>query len=69
MTVAYLKGDTFTFIDAASELAFTVDGDYDRYALASNNKNGLDITDFEVEYTSSTCVFTNKQRTEFLSCS
>ena len=65
MTVAYLQGDTFTFIDVSSALAFTVDGDYDRYALASNNKNGLDITDFEIEYTSVTRVFTNKQNSGY----
>ena len=65
MTVAYLQGDTFTFIDVASGLAFTIDGDFNRYALASNNKNGLDITDFEIEYTSSTCVFTNKQNSGY----
>lgn len=52
LTVAYLEGDTFNFIDASSSLSFTVVGDYDRYALAAGNRNGLNVNNFEVEYSS-----------------
>lgn len=52
LCVAYLKEDTFSFKDVMSTLAFTVSGDYDRFAIAAGNKDGLNFTDFEVTYTS-----------------
>ena len=65
LTVAYLKKDTFTFTDASSSLAFSVDGDYDSYALAANNRDGVIVTNFEVEYTSEQTAFTQKQKTGY----
>lgn len=52
LTVAYLEGTTFKFMDVSSTLSFTVSGDYDRFALAAGNKDGLNFTDFEVTCTS-----------------
>ena len=65
LTVAYLQGDTFTFVDASSSLAFTVDGDYDNYALAANNRKGLIVTNLEVEHTSQHTTFNQKQNTGY----
>ena len=50
--VAYLDGNTFSFIDASSALDFTVSGGYDEYAFASAEKDGLIYTGAEVEYSS-----------------
>lgn len=52
LTVAYLDGDTFSFVDVSSALSFTVDGDYDHYAVCANNYDGLTYTTFTVEYSS-----------------
>lgn len=52
ITAAYLNGDTFSFIDVASFITFTVTGDYDKYALGAADRDGVIITTFEVEYTS-----------------
>ena len=61
LTISYLSGDTFNFIDVSSLLSFTVDGDYDSYAIASNDRNGICITRFEAEYSSETKKFNPKQ--------
>ena len=53
LTVAYLNGDTFQFIDASSALDFTVSGGYDGYAIAAANRDGINVTKLEVEYNSS----------------
>ena len=50
--VAYLKGDTFEFIDACCALEFTVSGDFDSYAIAANNRDGLRLKEFQADYTS-----------------
>ena len=65
ITVAYLKDDTFTFIDASSAVSFTVDGDYDNYAFAAGNRNGLNVTYLEVIHTSAQTTFTQKQNTGY----
>ena len=65
LTAAYLVGDTFTFIDVSSSLSFTVSGDYDKYALCSNVRDGLTITNFEVEYSSATRKYTQKANTGY----
>ncbi len=65
LTVAYLEGDTFTFTDVSSALAFTVSGDYDRYALSANDRDGVIVTDFEIEYTSQKCEFNHRQNTGY----
>lgn len=52
LTAAYLSGDTFTFIDVSSSMSFTVTGNYDKYAIASNVREGITVTNFEVDYTS-----------------
>lgn len=52
LTVAYLSGDTFNFIDVASSLTFKVTGDYDSYALCAGDRDGMEVTDFCVDYTS-----------------
>ena len=51
-TVAYLDGDTFTFVDASAFLTFTVDGDFNQYAISSAIKDGLRATSFQADYTS-----------------
>ena len=65
LTISYLSGDTFNFIDVSSLLSFTVDGDYDSYAIASNDRNGICITRFEAEYSSETKKFNPKRRISF----
>lgn len=61
LLAAYLSGDTFTFIDASSTLAFTVNGDINRFALAANNREGINPTRFDVEYSSEKKVFYKPQ--------
>ena len=61
LTMAYLNGDTFMFVDASSMIAFSISGDYDGYAIATGDRNGLNITRLEVEYTSSKTSFSQKQ--------
>jgi hypothetical protein len=61
LTQAYLKDDTFTFIDISSLVTFSVDGDYDNWAICSNNRNGICITRFESEFSSAQKKFTYKQ--------
>lgn len=61
LTQAYLKDDTFTFIDVSSYISFSVDGDYDSWALCSNDRNALNITRFECEYSSEKKSFKYKQ--------
>ena len=58
--VAYLEKDTFTFIDASGSISFTITGDYDSFALAGNKREGIVINDFEVEHTSKTTEFVQK---------
>lgn len=52
MTVAYLDGDTFSFIDANSAIDFTISGGYEEYAFASASREGIIYTTAEVEYSS-----------------
>ena len=52
LTVAYLKDDTFTFIDVSSALTFNVSGDFDNYALAAGDRSGVVVSSFDIEYTS-----------------
>ena len=59
--VAYLIGDTFSFIDASSAIDFKVSGGYEEYAFAAASKEGLIYTNAEVEYSSSKKKITPKQ--------
>ncbi len=53
LTVAYLAGDTFNFIDVSSAISFTVGGgDYNQFALCANDRIGMNITSLEVDHTS-----------------
>lgn len=61
LTQAYLKDDTFSFIDISSLVTFAVDGDYDSWAICSNDRNGLCITRFESSYDSGQKKFNYKQ--------
>ncbi|MBQ9583588.1 MAG: hypothetical protein IJR25_04610 [Bacteroidales bacterium] len=61
LMAAYLSGDTFNFIDVSSSLAFTVTADYNRFALAAGNRDGMNATKFEVEYTSANKEFGARQ--------
>ena len=61
LTQAYLVDDTFTFIDVSSLISFSVDGDYDSWAICANDRNGICITRFESEYSSQTKAFNYKQ--------
>ena len=63
--VAYLDKDTFTFIDASGSISFTVTGDYDRFAFAGNGREGIVISDFQVEYTSQKTTFTQKENSGY----
>ena len=63
--VAYLDKDTFTFIDASGSISFTVSGDYDRFAFAGKGREGVVISDFQVEYTSQNTVFTQKENSGY----
>ena len=65
ITAAYLKGDTFSFIDVSSVLSFSVSGDYDSYALCAGNRDGMTVTHFTVEYTSSGFATEQKQNTGY----
>ena len=61
LTQAYLTDDTFTFVDVSSQISFTVDGDYDNWAICSNDRDGICITRFESEYSSAGKKFNYKQ--------
>ena len=61
LTQAYLKDDTFEFIDVSSLLTFSVDGDYDNWAICSADKAPVCITRFECEYNSASKKFNHKQ--------
>ena len=52
ISVAYLSGDTFTFVDVSSALSFSVSGDYDQYAICESSFDGLNYTNVTVEYSS-----------------
>lgn len=60
LTISYLEGDTFNFMDVSSMLNFTVSGDYDQYAISANNFDGLTFTSFEVEHSSDKTKYTTK---------
>ena len=60
LTISYLEGDTFNFVDVSSMLSFTVTGDYNQYALVANNFDGLTYTSLEVEYSSEKTKYTAK---------
>ena len=61
LTQAYLTDDTFKFIDVSALISFTADGDYDSWAICSNDRNGICITKFESEYSSEKKAFNYKQ--------
>ena len=63
LTVAYLSGDTFTFKDVSASFSFSVSGDYDKYALCGKVRDGVTVTNFEVEYTSKGTTMTIKENT------
>lgn len=65
LTAAYLNGDTFTFIDVSSSLTFSVSGDYDKYALCCNVRDGIEVNNFEVDYTSKGITMTQKANTGY----
>ncbi len=65
LTVAYLDADTFKFIDASSTLLFSVSGDFDNFALAANNRDGVIVTNFVVDYTSAKTTFTQKENSGY----
>lgn len=60
LTISYLEDDTFNFIDVSTRIKFSVNGDYNQFALASNDHSGINITRFEVEYSSETKTFNHK---------
>ena len=41
-------------------MSFTVTGDYDKYAIASNVREGITVTNFEVDYTSAGITYNQK---------
>ena len=49
--IAYLKGDTFEFADASCAIKFKVSG-YDKFIVASNTREGMCITGYDVDYSS-----------------
>ena len=61
LMTAYLKDDTFTFKDASAQIAFSIKGDYDAFAIAAGDRNGINVTRLEVEHTSEKFVLTPKQ--------
>ena len=61
LTQAYLTGDTFNFIDISSLITFSVKGDFDNWAICSNDRNSICITKFECEYSSQKKAFNYKQ--------
>lgn len=61
LCVAYLQGDTFSFIDASTAVDFTVSGGYDRYAFAASSMKGLLFAKADVEYSSTTKKISPKQ--------
>ncbi|MBO7643997.1 MAG: SdiA-regulated domain-containing protein [Bacteroidales bacterium] len=65
LTAAYLDGDTFNFIDVSSSLTFSVNGDYDQYAICANDRNGIIVTNFVVNHTSAGTTLTQKQNTGY----
>jgi hypothetical protein len=48
LCVAYLSGDTFSFTDPTAVITFTVNGQYDRFAFASNTREGQRPGEFTV---------------------
>ena len=56
--VAYLSGDTFSFVDVTGVLSFTVSGDYDKFAFCANNRAGLRGQELTAEVTSAGSTFT-----------
>ena len=58
LTLAYLKDDTFTFVDMCAELLFTVDGDYECFAISSADKSYINVIGLSAVYTSLTKEFT-----------
>ena len=61
LTISYLDKDTFNFIDVSAQLSFKVSGDYDNYAIAGNDRAGLNITKFDAEYSSQKKAFNPKK--------
>ena len=62
LCVAYLKDDTFTFTDASSYISFSVQGDFDHFAFAAGNRDGMEATKYEIDYTSATSKFSVKSK-------
>ncbi len=63
LAAAYLKENSFAFADASSPMTFTVDGNFDSFAIAGNDRAGLRLIDFTIDYTSATPYF-SKPRTD-----
>lgn len=61
LTAAYLSGDSFQFLDVSGAMVFAVDGDYDKWAICANDRDGICITRFEVDYSSLSKAFKYKQ--------
>lgn len=61
LTAAYLNGDSFQFLDVSGAMVFAVDGDYDKWAICANDRDGICITRFEVDYSSLSKAFKYKQ--------
>lgn len=62
VAVAYLKDDTFTFVDASCAFTFTVSGDFDGYAMADNNRDGIRISaGYQPSYSSTETKFVKPQ--------
>ena len=53
---AYLDGDTFTFKDASCAITFTVNGDFDSFALASNTREGMRFSELKADCSSADIV-------------
>ena len=65
LSAAYLDGDTFRFTDVSSCLSFSVSGGFDGYALSAGNRDGLDVTNYEVDYTSAGISFNIKDNSGY----
>lgn len=54
--IAYLQGDTFQFADASCAIKFKVSG-YDKFIIASNTSEGMCLTGYDVDYSSTSKSF------------
>lgn len=60
LTVAYLSGTEFNFVDASSAISFSVSG-YDQYVLCGNDRPGLRFTGYSADYSSESKYFSNRK--------